>query len=451
METTLSASSQEDVLSADVCWSLLERIASSSQMKKAGRLRSLLLYVGRRSLKDGCLEIHEKEIGIEVFGRQEIYDTSVDNIVRSNVSDLRKRIDGYFRSEGLSEPVIMEIPRGSYVPVFRVRHAEPVLAAELPISVLASAPNDPEAPATTATHSEARGGMPMRWVIVVLSIACATLSIRCVSLWILNRELMQTFNPWRYEPSVASFWSGFVDAPKETDIVLPDTSFRLLQTMTKQSFSLQDYLTRNYLKELDERQSSPQMHLVVQALSSRNLGTQSELDLAQSLLALDPSGKKLRLYHARDYLPDLLKTDNVILVGSQFGNPWDQLFQSHLNFIAKDDFSSPDPSVSIINRAPEAGEQPIYKPSGSLAYCTVAYLPNPEADGKVLLIGGVGTGSLDAARDLLFSNSQLSSFRKLLHVEKLPYFEVLIRVLIVKGTPVNETMLAYRVYANGPQ
>jgi hypothetical protein len=450
MESTLPASSQEEMLSAEACWSLLERIASSTQMKKAGRLRNLLLYVGRRSVKEGCVEIHEKEIGVEVFGRAEAYDTSVDNIVRSNVSDLRKRIDGYFRTEGLNEPVIVEIPRGSYVPVFRLRQLESVLTAEIADRPTAPGTNGAPAPAAVAADSQP-GGMAMRLVIVVLAIACVALAIGCISLLVLDRELKQTFYPWRYEPSVASFWSGFVDAPRETDIVLPDTSFRLLQAMTKESFSLQEYLSRNYLNEVNARQSSPEMHAVLAELSSRDLGTQSELNLAQSLLALDPSGKKVRLYHARDYLPDQLKNDNVILIGSQFGNPWDQLFQSRLNFTAKDDFSTGPHSAVIVNRAPQAGEQPVYVPAGEVAYCTIAYLPNPQSDGKVLLIGGAGTGSLGAARDFLMSDSHLSSFKESLHVATLPYFEVLIRVQIVNGTPVNETVMADRVYTNGPR
>ena len=112
------------------CWSLLERVASSSQLKRAARLRELLLFVGRRSLIDGCTQVREQEIGIEVFGRSEAYDTTVDNIVRSNVSDLRKRIEAYFYGEGSRETVIMEIPRFSYIPVFRYRPVDPQKAPE---------------------------------------------------------------------------------------------------------------------------------------------------------------------------------------------------------------------------------------------------------------------------------------------------------------------------------
>lgn len=105
------------------CWDLLERIAESPQLRRSARLRELLFYVGRRSLKEGSQRIQEHEIGVEVFGRPAGYDTNVDNIVRSNATELRKRIEAYFETDGIAEPLIIEIPRGSYIPVFRYRSA----------------------------------------------------------------------------------------------------------------------------------------------------------------------------------------------------------------------------------------------------------------------------------------------------------------------------------------
>ena len=106
----------EDPLDPELCWALLGRVASSAQLKRATRLKELLFYIGHRSLKEGCDQVHEQEIGFKVFGRSDSYDTSVDNIVRTNVSDLRKRIEAYFNSEGLHESVVMDIPRGSSFP-----------------------------------------------------------------------------------------------------------------------------------------------------------------------------------------------------------------------------------------------------------------------------------------------------------------------------------------------
>src|ERR1700678_806286 len=114
----------------ETCWALLERVVASTRFQRATRLREFLLYVGRRSLKEGCDQIHEQEIGSEVFGRPDAYDTSVDNIVRVNATELRKRIEDYFESEGSLETLIFEIPRGSYKPVFRQRIVGPQIVAE---------------------------------------------------------------------------------------------------------------------------------------------------------------------------------------------------------------------------------------------------------------------------------------------------------------------------------
>src|ERR1700735_4167396 len=84
----------------EACWLLLTRVAASSHLRRATRLRELLLYVGQRSLKDGCDHIPEQEIGVKVFGRPDTYDNANDSIVRTTISDLRKRVDAYFVTEG---------------------------------------------------------------------------------------------------------------------------------------------------------------------------------------------------------------------------------------------------------------------------------------------------------------------------------------------------------------
>ena len=69
------------------------------------------------------MEIHEQEIGQKVFGRSPEYDTNADNVVRVTASQVRKKLEQYFASDGASEPVILEIPKGQYTPVFFDRDA----------------------------------------------------------------------------------------------------------------------------------------------------------------------------------------------------------------------------------------------------------------------------------------------------------------------------------------
>jgi len=115
---------QQLEIDSDASWELLLRVVNSNELKRSLRLRELLLYLGKRSLKSNVASIREQEIGAAVFGRPEDYDTGIDNIVRVNVSELRKRLAHYFQEEGAGEPIILEIPRGGYFPVFLSRPVE---------------------------------------------------------------------------------------------------------------------------------------------------------------------------------------------------------------------------------------------------------------------------------------------------------------------------------------
>ncbi len=422
----------------ETCWALLERVAGSTQLRRATRLQELLLYLAKCSLKDGCDKVHEQQIGIDVFGRPEAYDTSVDNIVRTSVSELRKRIEAYFESEGRSEALILEIPRWSYTLVFHSRLSEPAS----PAAESSAAPAGPEVvPAADALFPRRgfAGALIAAGVVIVLLIGA------CVWFHARYKALYQSFYPWRSEPAVAELWNRILDAGPDTDLVLADASFGLLQDLRKERFPFDEYLNRSYIAQLQGQNMSPQMLTAVNRIALWNLGSQDEFKLARRIMTLDPLGKRIHLYSARDYMPDLATRDNVILIGGNLSNPWDDLFEGRMNFVTT--FAS-DGSIAVANRSPHPNEQPIYQQTPSVEYCVVAYLPNPDHNGIVLLIEGTNAEATEAAGDFLLSEYQLSSFAKMLHVEQLPYFEVLLKVSSVPGTPLSSAIEAYREYPN---
>jgi TolB-like protein len=65
-------------------------------------------------------ELKESLIGIEVFGRAPGYDPKKDPIVRTEASRLRARLGQYYLGEGKADLLAIELPRGGYVPVFRL-------------------------------------------------------------------------------------------------------------------------------------------------------------------------------------------------------------------------------------------------------------------------------------------------------------------------------------------
>lgn len=421
---------------SDACWALLERIASSAQLKRSARLQELLFYVGKRSLQDGCDRIQEQEIGSKVFHRADLYDTNADNIVRTNVSDLRKRIEIYFNSEGSHEALTMEIPRGSYVPVFRFRAQRMENPAENTIAPQATTALGQPAIGETPTTPTNAHWKPMALAIVVVLIGLFGAGF--IYFWIQYRALHQPLYGWQSEPSVAELWSRLLNANSNTDIVISDTGIGLAEALSRKAFSLNDYLSRSYIGQLQSDEMSPDMHAAVKRVLSWNLANPDEFVLARRLLALDPLGRNMHLYNASNYMPELAKRDNVILIGARKSNPWDELFDNRMNFIT--DFDSP----KVVNRSPIKGEQPMYIPTGMDGYCIIAYMPKPDHSGMVMLIEGTNAEATEAAGDFLLSEDQLSDFKKILHVTKLPHFQVLLKISSVRGTPFTATVQAYR-------
>jgi TolB-like protein len=97
----------------------LDRILASPGFARNGRLSRFLRFVVERHLEGRDAELKESLLAIEVFGRPPDYDPKQDPIVRTEASRLRARLSEYYLAEGKNDPVVIEVPRGAYVPVVR--------------------------------------------------------------------------------------------------------------------------------------------------------------------------------------------------------------------------------------------------------------------------------------------------------------------------------------------
>jgi hypothetical protein len=414
---------------------LIERVASSAAFSKSVRLRDFLRYVGQRAARPAAPEVHEQEIGEKVFGRRKDYDRSQDNIVRVNASELRRRVDAYFASEGADESIVFSIPRGSYLPVFRPRSAfiEPEHHDSDPAIIIPALP-----PAVR------RSPIP-HWLLLSLlflfAAACALL------LW-QNSRLRRDARGLVSRPAVDAFWSPMIDGSRQTDIVLPDDSLSVEEEMTGKRISLRDYTDRNFLHLLDPGQLSPDHANDVQLVLSHNLVTLGGVYAAVHIHDLAPHSSSMRLAWARLYSADSMKQDNVVLVGGAKANPWVDLFEDQLNF--KFDYNNPYRSLYIQNRHPQPGELQSFRAdanSNELAgYAVVAFLPNPSNSGSVVLLLGSDSDATNAAAEYLTSEDSLNKLLQTFHRPSFPHFELLLKVSRVRGTSLTTGMIAYRTY-----
>ena len=100
---------------------LVQRIVASKEFQRANRLRDFLLYIVDGTVANSPHELTETLIGHRVFGRPAMYNTGEDSIVRTEARILRQRLERYFTGEGRDEPIVLEIPKGAYVPAFHRR------------------------------------------------------------------------------------------------------------------------------------------------------------------------------------------------------------------------------------------------------------------------------------------------------------------------------------------
>ena len=83
----------------------------------------MLRYLVERTLDGHGGRLKEYTVGSDAFNRGVAFDPRTDPIVRAEASRLRARLDRYYSTDGHADAVVIELPKGSYVPQFRTRIA----------------------------------------------------------------------------------------------------------------------------------------------------------------------------------------------------------------------------------------------------------------------------------------------------------------------------------------
>ncbi len=97
-----------------------DRILARKVFALSKRQSAFLDYVINAALEDRPDKLKEFTLGIEVFEKDESFDPGVDSIVRVEASRLRAKLREYYGGEGQDDPVVIDIPKGHYVPAFRL-------------------------------------------------------------------------------------------------------------------------------------------------------------------------------------------------------------------------------------------------------------------------------------------------------------------------------------------
>ncbi len=102
----------------------LRRILDSDVFRRSAQMERFLTLVVERSLLGHPEELKEYALGRDVFHRGEDYDPRADSIVRVEAQRLRRKVREYYETQGLADRVLIDLPAGSYVPIFRYTQAD---------------------------------------------------------------------------------------------------------------------------------------------------------------------------------------------------------------------------------------------------------------------------------------------------------------------------------------
>jgi hypothetical protein len=179
----------------------IEHVLSSSVFRGSKRCHDFTNYVCVKTLQGASGTLKERTIAIDVFGRRRTEAFGDDNIVRVGAREVRKRLALYYAGEGAEDPVRIDLPTGTYVPVFRYQPEKPNFTAKPPTVA--------EAPDIAVPGPGARSQKQSRIWIAVLAMAAITISV----FWLI---------PVRHSATgFDSFWQPAFDTPAPILLVMP--------------------------------------------------------------------------------------------------------------------------------------------------------------------------------------------------------------------------------------
>jgi adenylate cyclase len=104
----------------------LARVVNSPGFLSSARLIRFLTHIVNRTIDGDPQSLKEFSIAMEVFDRTADYDPNIDAIVRVEARRLRSKLKVYYEDgPGRSDPVLIGLRPGSYVPIFRWLERKP--------------------------------------------------------------------------------------------------------------------------------------------------------------------------------------------------------------------------------------------------------------------------------------------------------------------------------------
>lgn len=429
----------------------LERVLHSRVFHGSEILATLLQYLVSQSFEEPDIQPKEYTIALEVFNRGSEFDPRTNSIVRVHAKRLRTKLQEYYDTEGGSDPVFIDLPKGHYRVAFSYMPAKPAsvstkAAPEAPVPLEAAKPEAGYHP------REVKADFTRTILIallVVLSMAVAILAFSNINLQSRN----QPATPPRMEASHDAVWAPFLKSDVSTLLVLSNPAvFRFLNNSDSEVTSKQaaqilpeqaQMLAETLKDKLVMKQGRP-IRLVLSTSSYTGIGEAIGLYHVTGLF--QSAGKDLRLKQSRTVTAEDLKKHNVILLGSAWVNDWVEKLPVKEDLVYT-------VNASILNHAPLPGEKSEYVPkydeqTGEVEedYAIITVKPGVTDELRLMILAGLLSEGTQAAAECVTKKEYLDALsqrlQQLADKDGPPrYYQVLLKVAVDNGIPTTVSIL----------
>jgi hypothetical protein len=452
----------------------LEKVLSSKCFINAHKKKKFLLLVCDFYLEGRAHELNEHILAYDVFGRDKNYNPSTDPIVRVFAHDIRKKLESYYQTEGTGDEVLLEIPPGSYQPVFSRRAAEVHPETDLPTPY--------------HTPSEAGGGWRLSRPAAAVAVALFLLSIAVIFLALSNRQLRQREAEVQTAKDTlmsSEVWAPFLRTTNPTLVILSNPPVLRLtnasdpESLVKDSIALAppavDLLKGKFvtnpeviITESDgpgEGEVAGETRGKVATDRSRTPGlifTTNDYTGMGEAIGLHyltdffrKASRSILLKQSRTLSAEDLKKHNVVLLGGAWVNEWSSKLARMDEFV----FTG---KATIQNRNPQSGEEREYlsefdRRTGNLTldYALITVKPNISSDeNEVMMLAGIHSQGTQAAAEYVTDDNFRDQIDQRLRQLKAAgrdtrYFQALLRVGVENGIPTAISILAIHPLLNG--
>ncbi len=405
------------------CFHQIDTLTKSHSLHSSESLCKLLRYLAEHSLDHPGIALKEYQIATEVLGRPAGFDPQSDSTVRVQAGRLRVKLSEYYAHEGANDPILVEIPKGSYALTFQLRTPQQGIRATGPIKVETPA-TKPEAVPSTRGWAIAVGVLSVLLLVAVIVMG-VLLSQRTRSQAAVSRHA---------PPSTQIFWDRFVSSPQQPWIIFsngsfvgrPETGMRYFNPSSDTKAFILDHYT----------------------------GVGEVLAIHQLDLVFSTLNRPIRVKRGALFSLDDAKNNDLIFVGSPSENLTLADIPGSREFVFERLDSGPRKGdLAVLNVHPQSGEPKMFlaTPANQPTvedYAVVSLLPGLDSSRSILILAGNSTFGTQAAVEFVCQENSISELLRRMNVTKagdLKYFEALLHVKIVHGVPVMTNLVSFRL------